>query len=181
MTAEEAVRWLLMAGVIPLWIAAGFADWWCHRRTSIQTTSGLAENVFHWILLGEAGVAIVAVAFLENSAGLLLLVLASFLAHELTTYIELRYTVQYRQVRPAEQMVHSFMELLPLLMLALLAVAQWDTLQPLFGRGAADWALRPKGEPWPLDYLVGAGLAVLLFNVLPMAEEMVRCVRAKRA
>jgi hypothetical protein len=175
MSTEEGVRWILMAGVIPLWILAGLADWACHWRTRIERTSGLTENIFHWVLLGEAGVAVLAAALLEPTAGVLLLVFAAFLAHELTTWVELRYTAPLREIQPVEQMVHSFMEMLPLVMLALLAVVQWEGLR------TPDWDLRAKGDPWPPEYLAGAALAVLLFNVLPMAEEGVRCWRARGA
>ena len=87
-----------MAAVVPLWIVAGLLDWWCHRRTFIERTAGLTENVFHWILFAEAGVALLAVALLEIDAAVMLLVFAAFLAHEVTTYIELRYVVPLRPV-----------------------------------------------------------------------------------
>jgi hypothetical protein len=176
----EAAQLLLMAAVVPLWIAAGLADWWCHRRTRIERTSGLRENLFHWVLLAEAGVALLAAALLEITAGVLLLVFAAFLAHEVTTYVELRYTVPRREVRPGEQMIHSFMELLPLVLLALLAVIGWDEVLALFGAGDPELALRAKAEPWPGSYLLGAAGAVLLFNVVPIAEEGWRCLRERR-
>ena len=174
---RHAAELLLMAAVVPLWIAAGLADWWCHRRTRIERTSGLRENLFHWLLLAEAGVALLAAALLEITAGVLLVALAAFLAHEVTTYVELRYTVPKREVRPGEQMVHSFMEILPLLLLALLAVIGWEQVQALLGSGDADFGLRPKAQPWPPGYLLGAAAAVAAFNVLPMAEEGWRCLR----
>lgn len=170
---------LVMFGVVPPWIAAGVADWACHRRTRIGQTSGLPENAFHWVLLAEGGIAFVTPALLEITAGALLLVFAAFLLHELTTWVELRYTVPRREVRPVEQMVHSFMEVLPLVLLALLAVIGWDQVQALFGAGAPDFGLRPKAQPWPTAWLAGAAAAVLLLNVLPMAEETVRCFRRK--
>ena len=162
MRMEAAAQLLLMAVVVPLWIAAGLADWWCHRRTRIESSSGLPENVFHWILFGEAAV--------------LMLVFAAFLAHEATTFMELAYTVPRREVRPFEQMVHSFMELLPLVVLALLAASQWDQALALFGVGAPDFSLQPKLEPWPPAYLLGACIAAGLFNILPLAEEALRCL-----
>jgi hypothetical protein len=175
--AQDGARLVLMFGVMPLWILAGLADWWCHRRTSIERTSGLRENLFHWLLFAEAGVALLAVAVLEVNAALLLLVLAAFLAHELTTFVELRYTVPRRDVRPMEQMVHSFMEILPLLLLGLLAVMGWDRI---FDSAARDFALRATRAPWPPAYLASVAAAVLLLNVLPMAEETLRCWRARR-
>jgi len=178
---EDAARLVLMAVVIPLWVLAGLVDWWCHRRTAIERTSGWPENAFHWLLLAEAGVALLAAALLEIDAAVLLLAFAAFLVHEATTFIELRYVVPLREVRPLEQMVHSFMEILPLLLLALLAVMRWDQVAALVGGGTPEFALRLKERPWPPAYLAGMGLAVLLLNVVPLAEEGVRCWRAGRA
>jgi hypothetical protein len=175
----EAARAILMYGVVPLWIAAGLADWFCHRSTDIARTSGLHENLLHWLLMAEGGLVLLSVALLEVNAGVLLITSAGFLAHELTTYLELRYTVEKREVRPVEQMVHSFMELLPLAILALLAVMQWDQVLALLNEGTPDFGLRPKAQPWPAGYLLGALAAVTFFNVLPMAEETWRCLVKK--
>jgi hypothetical protein len=176
-SAHEGARLLLMAGVVPLWILAGLVDWWCHRRTAIERTSGLRENLFHWLLFAEAGVALGAVAVLDVNAALLLLVAAAFLVHELTTFIELRYTVPRREVAPLEQMVHSFMEILPLGLLGLLAVMGWDQL--LAQGGPPDFAPRATRTPWPPAYLLAVAGAVFVFNVLPLAEEALRCWRAR--
>ncbi|MGV3573085.1 MAG: diguanylate cyclase [Ramlibacter sp.] len=180
MEAAEAARLILMYAVFPLWVAGGLADWACHRRTRIERTSGLPENIFHWGLFGQMGLAALAVGLLEVNAAILLLVFAAFLAHELTTYLELRYTVPRREVGPFEQMVHSFMELLPLVALALLATMAWDQALALFGIGEPDFSLREKEQPWPRGYLLAALGAGVLFNALPMAEETVRCLRHSR-
>lgn len=174
---QEAAQLLLMGAVFPLWVGAGLADWACHRRTLIEHTSGLTENVFHWALLAQMGLAALAVALLEINAAVLLLVFAAFLAHELTTYMELRYSLRFRRVGPFEQMVHSFMELLPLVALALLAVMAWDQVLALFDLGTPEFTLRPKAQPWHPAYLLGALAAALLLNVLPLAEETMRCWR----
>lgn len=166
---QQAAELLLMFGVYPLWVAAGLADWACHRSSAIERTSGWRENLLHWLLFGQVGLGIAAAAFLEPNAALLAWIAAVFLAHELTVYAELRYAVVRREVRPFEQMVHSFLELLPLASLALLAVLAWDRL--------ADWGLHARREPLPPAYLLTAGLAALLFNVLPLAEESWRCLR----
>ena len=180
MNTVEATQAILMYGLVPLWIAAGLADWFCHRSTDIAHTSGLRENLLHWLLMAEGGLVLVAVALFEVNAAVLLIAFAGFLAHELTTYLELRYTVEKREVRPVEQMVHSFMELLPLAIIALLAVLQWDQVLALFDEGTPDFGLRPKDEPWPAPYLAAAGLAVMVCNLLPMVEETLRCLRARR-
>jgi hypothetical protein len=176
---QQAAELVLMVVVVPLWIFAGLLDWWCHRTSRIQETSGLPENIFHWFLCGEAGLALLAAALLEINAAVLMVVFAAFLAHELTTYIELRYTVPLREVRPFEQMVHSFMEIIPLLLLVLLAVMKWDQVLALLDEGTPDFDLRPKDDPWPAGYLLWMAASVTLFNLVPLAEEAVRCLRSR--
>ena len=65
---QEPARFILAYLVFPLWVAAGFADWACHRRTGIAFTSGLKENLLHWLMFAEIGVGLLAVAFLEIDA-----------------------------------------------------------------------------------------------------------------
>ena len=115
------IRPLLMYGVLPLWMLAGLADWACHRRTRIETTGGLGESAFHWLMFLQMGVATLAVMFLQINAAVLLLAGVLFLMHEVTVWLELRFVVGKREVSPIEQMVHSFMEILPLAGLFLLA------------------------------------------------------------
>ena len=134
---QEPARFILMYLVLPLWVAAGFTDWACHRATRIERTSGLKENLLHWVMFGEMGVGIVAVALFEIDAAVLLLVLVLFGVHELTVYWDLHYSTPRRYVGPFEQMVHSVMEILPLLSLALLAAMAWPQAQALVGTGDA--------------------------------------------
>ena len=176
---EDAPQLLLMYVVYPVWVAAGFADWACHRRTRIESTSGIRESLFHWLLMAEIGVAMLAVALFEVNAAILLLVFATFLAHELTTWIELHYVVPLREVTPTEQMIHSVMEILPLLSLALLAVQDWGQVLSLFDQAMPDFGFRLKDEPWPSSYLWTAFGAAALFNGLPLAEEGWRCWRSR--
>jgi hypothetical protein len=52
---EQAVRRLLLAGVVPLWLGAGLADWYLHRRTNIEEASGPRESAIHALLFAETG------------------------------------------------------------------------------------------------------------------------------
>ncbi|HUR89371.1 MAG TPA: diguanylate cyclase [Ramlibacter sp.] len=166
---QELAAFMLMYIVYPLWVLAGFADWVCHRRTGIATTSGVKESLIHWLMFAEIGAAMLAVAFLEINAAVLAIVLAVFLVHEATVYWDLDYSTLKRDVGPFEQMVHSFLELLPLVSLALLAmIADRD-----------DWSLRARNEPWPFDYLVAAAAASMLFNALPLLQETLSCARVR--
>jgi hypothetical protein len=171
-------RLLLMFAVLPLWLAAGVFDWALHRKSSIETTSGTRESALHLLMLAELGIPVLAVLSLEVNAGVLALCVAGFVFHELTVYTDLRWSVSRRNISPPEQMVHSVQEMLPLVALALLAVAHWSQVQALAGVGTepADFAPRPKAVPIPGAYLAPAlaGCAVVAALYL---EELIRCLR----
>jgi hypothetical protein len=80
-------------------------------------------------------------------------------------------------------MVHSFLEILPLLSLALLAAAAWPQALALVGLAGEprDWSLRLKEDPLPAAYLQGAFALALLFNALPLLQETWSCASARRA
>ena len=44
---DVAMRRLTTWFIVPVWIGAGFLDYIWHRRTSIETTSGLEESLMH--------------------------------------------------------------------------------------------------------------------------------------
>lgn len=180
---NDAAAFLLMFVVFPLWVVAGFTDWACHVRTAIAVTSGLKENALHWLMYAEIGVGLAAVAFFEINAAVLALVLGAFLLHEATVYWDLHYSTMRRDVGPFEQMVHSFLEMLPLVSLALLALIAWPQAQALVHANsvAPEWVFRPKDEPWPMPYIVGALAASMLFNALPLLHETITCVAARGA
>ena len=149
--SDQPAGVILMYLALPLWIAAGLADWHFHRRTRIAVTSGLPENLLHWLMYAQVGVAMAVVVWFELNAAVLAVVTGVFLLHEVTVYADLQYSTLRRDVGPGEQMVHSFLELLPLLALALLALIAWPQ----------------------------ALAATLVCNALPLAQETWSCIRAR--
>ena len=53
---ERAGQRLLLGGVLPLWLGAGLADWYIHRRTRIQDPAGTRESAIHALMFAETGV-----------------------------------------------------------------------------------------------------------------------------
>jgi hypothetical protein len=47
---------VLLYFILPLWLAAGFADYLCHRAAHIETTSGAKESLLHLVQLAEMGI-----------------------------------------------------------------------------------------------------------------------------
>lgn len=169
MNPAEIADLLILAVLLPAWIAFGLADWHQHRRTSIETTSGWRESMFHLLLIGQAGAAVLLGLFFELNALVFVVALAALAAHEVTTSLDVSYAASRRQVRPAEQRVHDYLTALPLAVLALAFVAH-ATDAP------TSWTLEWKQTPLPPWYVAGF-LMLCGLNALAFAEELWRCVR----
>src|SRR3954469_14793688 len=94
----EVTRNFLMGFVLPLWLAAGVADWTCHRATNIETTTGPKESLMHLLMLTEAAIPVLAGLFLEVTSPVLALMIASFLLHDMTALWDVSYAVTLREV-----------------------------------------------------------------------------------
>jgi hypothetical protein len=178
---ERATRRWLMFVVIPLWLSAGLLDWYHHRKTHIEHTSGAHESAIHALMLSEAGLPALLGLFLEVNAGVLLTALVSLIAHEATAFWDVAYAEARRRVTPNEQHVHSLLEVVPLMALSFLTVLHWEQAQALFGVGqaAVDFGLRPKRHPLKPSYVWGLLLAIVTTGVIPYAEEFWRCYRVR--
>ncbi len=171
---------LLLYFIMPLWLAAGVADWLCHRASRIERTTGAKETLMHLLMFAELGLPLAAAIFLQVNAAIFALMIAAFFVHEATVLWDLRYAVTAREVTPLEQQVHSFMEMIPLMAILLLAVRHWDQFLALFGIGdaAPDWSLRLKPDPLPAGYVAILFCALVLFELLPYLEELYRGLQA---
>lgn len=179
---RDAARKLLLYAVPPAWIAAGLADWLCHRATRIETTAGAKESLMHFLLQAELGIPVLTMLICEVTPPVILCEIAAFLAHEATVYWDLKYTLPRREIPPIEQQVHAYLELLPLVAIALIAVMHWPETKSLFGRGTGpvDWSLRLREKPLPWRYRIALLTAVGLFNGVPYIEELWWGLRANR-
>ena len=168
--------------LIPLWLAAGFADYLCHRFTDIERTAGWKESVFHLVMFVEAGVPGLASLVFQANALILLSLLIGFVLHEVTALWDVSFAVKRRYVSPFEQMVHSFLELIPLAILLLLAADNPDQALTLVGAGdaAVDFSLRLRDPQLPAPYLIALAIAVVVVELLPYTEELVRGLRARQ-
>src|SRR5882762_3092910 len=105
-----AAHAVLMYFVLPLWLAAGFADYLCHRAASIETTSGWKESLLHLLQFGEMAIPTFAAIFLEINALVIATMIICLIAHEATATWDVNYAYSRREVTPTEQHVHSFLE-----------------------------------------------------------------------
>jgi hypothetical protein len=180
---EDATRRMLLSVVLPLWSAAGLADWWMHRRSDIEHTAGARESAIHSLMMAEGGVPLLLGLFCEPNAGVLATAATALGAHEATAVWDVSYAESRRRVTPAEQHIHSLLEVVPLMATASLAALHWDQALALVGRGPAraSFRLRPKTRPLSTRTKAGVIATVVLLGAVPYAEELVRCLRADRS
>lgn len=173
MRLQPALQSLLVAGLFPAWLAAGFADWLCHRKAELEQTSGPRESRLHFLLQLEIAAPVIVALFFEINALLLALMTVAMLAHTATSLWDTYIAQPRRHISPLEQHVHSWLEMLPVFALIVAFVLH-------FPAGSPDWTFRPRATPLP----IGGVLAVIALFALGFAfigEEWLRGIRASRA
>jgi len=175
--------WILAWLIVPAWISAGALDWLCHRRGHIERTAGSQESLLHLLMFAEVGLPLLAVLLLEVNALIFVVAIVGFAVHEATSLWDVTYASRHREITPFEQHVHSFLELLPLTAILLLAVMHPGQMLALMGLGSerANFFLAWKQPPLPVGYLAVVFGAATAFALLPFVEELVRGLRARRA
>lgn len=173
---------LLLYFVLPVWLIAGFADWICHRATNIETTTGLKETYIHILMFLEMGLPLLGALFLDVNALVIALMIVLFFCHEATALWDVSYAVTAREVKPIEQHIHSFLEMVPLMALLLVISRHWPQFQALFGVGdePARFELILRPDPLPTGYIVFVLTAIFLLEMLPYLEEYWRGKKARR-
>lgn len=176
-SAEGVLLYILL----PAWVLAGAADWLCHYFARIERSTGWRESLIHLALLAEAGIAVLAGLLLEINGGVLLIMLACFLLHEITGYWDVRYASAVRGISPIEQKVHDYLIAVPFAALAVVLALHWPAAQSIVGAGPEpfDPTLRLKEDPLPIGYVTGILLAISLFNGFPYLQELWRGLRVR--
>jgi hypothetical protein len=155
--------------IYPAWLAAGGLDYLCHRRADIEHTSGVTESRLHvaqWVCMALI-VALGVIAQITLAVWIVLLLAA--LAHSALAYIDVSYTQARRRITPLEQLAHNYLEVLPLIAVALLAFIHW----PLETEPSV--AVR-DGLGWGDAALLGS---FVFLAGAPVFEELLRTLRAR--
>jgi len=179
---RDPTQAVLLYFILPVWLLAGIADWFCHRATDIEHTTGAKESLLHLLMFGEIALPLLACLFLEINASIIALIIVAFIAHEATAVWDVSYASTRRYVSPFEQHVHSFLEMIPLMAGAFVIVLHWPQFLALFGFGeeSARYALEGKHEPLPVVYIFAFLAAALFLELLPYLEELWRGLKANR-
>ena len=166
---DDRSRWdgLLLYGVLPAWIAAGIADWWCHRRSAIDRHASTHESILHLAMGAQAGATLLATLFLEPIPAVAAFAIGGALVHEATVVYDVAYTAPRRTITQAENHVHSALEILPFVV-ASVATATARRAAPGF-----------RFPALPGGAVVAGIAAAAILGMGPHLEEFVRCLRAR--
>lgn len=173
MSTQSVTLWLLGAGLFPLWLAAGLADWWMHRRSTIETTSGLAESITHLMLASCAGTGVLILLTLEINLAILAALAVLFVLHEIVFHLDLHTAAPVREISIAEQQIHVFLTAVPFATLVAVVIV-------VFSSGQTDFVLSLKAAPLDLRTVAAMLAAMTLFGAIPYWEEFFRCFKSAR-
>jgi len=100
--------------------------------------------------------------------------------HEATALWDVSYATAARTLTPIEQHVHSFLEMIPLMAMVSVISLHWGQFLALFGAASepARFDISWKSESLPTTYILSVMAVILLFELLPYIEELVRGLRA---
>ncbi len=175
---EHAIRFYLLTVVIPLWIAAGSTDYLLHRRSHIESTSGVKESALHLSGISLAAIPVLAGLFLEVNAGVLALMTAGFVTHIGMTVWDVSYAEQYRIVTSTEQHIHGLLEIVPFSALSFMLCVHHDQALALIGQGKTKprFRLMRKRIPLAPRSIAITISAFTLLVAIPYVEEFARCI-----
>jgi hypothetical protein len=160
---------LLIWAIYPAWLLAGAGDYLCHRKTKIECSSGATESGLHLAQFVCLAIAFACAVLLQISAAVFGVLVALVVAHSVLSYIDVRYTDGRRRILPIEQTVHGFMDVLPLVAVAILGVLHWPEISGGTTTFALDAAIHSERVLLLASFAVLAGLPVL--------EEVLRTLR----
>ncbi len=178
-TTERYVFFVL----VPMWVIPGVLDWFWHKRTDIENTSGLSESLVHSLMMLEVGVPIQLALLFEINPLVLTLMGGALLAHSATAVWDVRMAVHHREVKTGEQHTHSFLEVLPFMGLAFATCLHGAATRRLITGQTqpGDWSLKVKKPRLSMPYLGSIWALIAVGVVLPYANEAWRCLRRLRA
>jgi hypothetical protein len=173
---------LILYGLLPLWGIAGLCDWFCHRASNIERTSGLKESLIHSVMGVQLGVPIVLCLVFRINVLIMLICLVIWVLHEVVAHWDVHYSAPIRKITIWEVHVHNYMATVPLYLLMLIVVLNWDVaLKTVTLDWSGQFELQPLRTPHGSSGYLRAYLAFMtVLCVFPYLEENLRCLRAER-
>ena len=186
MDVNDLILSLILYGLLPLWVIAGFIDYLCHRATRIHETSGIRESLMHLAMGAQVAIPMWLALTCKINCLILLLCFIVLITHEVVAHYDVVYATSRRHVSVWETHVHSFLETIPFFLTALVVCRNWEVfiqLVTLDWVGSMSLELReaPIGTELGDRTFIGRYFfLVILAGLFPFVEELFRCWRYQR-
>jgi cytochrome bd-type quinol oxidase subunit 2 len=158
-------------GLYPAWLIAGGCDYLAHRRTDIAHTSRATESWLHLAQLATIAAILIPAALFEVTRVVWIWMIVAVLLHSVLAYVDVEYTDGRRYISPFEQTAHGFLDVLPVVAVALLGLAHWPQIAASGLDVVANDASTGLRSALLLSFVVLAGT--------PVCEELIRTLRAR--
>jgi hypothetical protein len=178
---DQLLFHVILYGCLPLWLIMGCIDWYCHKASMIEKTTGVKESIYHIVMGAQIGVPVFLGLFFEINVLLLLIFLFMLILHEWCAHHDVKYALDTRKITMLETHVHSFMEVIPFVVVLLLVCMRWSAFVDLI---TLNWGGQLSfvllNTPVDRTYIAGYVTFMLLADVVPYIGEFVRCVRYRK-
>ena len=167
---------------LPLWLLMGFADYYCHRKSQIEFTTGMKESIYHAVMGIQIGIPVFLGLFFKINVLLLLLMILVLIFHEWVAHHDVKYALHKREISIMETHVHSFLEVLPFVIVGLIVCINWSAFVDLITLNWTNhFSLVVREKPLDFWYVCGYVTLMLIADVVPFAEEFYRCWRHRQS
>jgi hypothetical protein len=178
---DTLLLYFIMYGCLPAWLIFGLADYVCHRMAKIERTTGIRESILHIVMGGQIAIPVFLGLYFEINVLLLLIAFGVLIFHECVAHIDVKYALHNRPISIWETHVHSFLEVLPFVVVGLIVCRKWSAFVDLVTLNwAGHMALVPKTLPLDAHYIGGYFALMMVADVAPYMEELWRCWRFKQ-
>ena len=168
--------------ILPLWGFSGLFDWWCHKKSKIEETSGLKESLIHALMGAEIGIAFVIGIFFELTVLTYLIMFFVLLAHEVVAHWDVKYSAPKREITIWEMHAHNYLGTIPLYLFALISVLGWEVVvDTITFNWSGSMYLKLRDTPiGGAQYYLAYGIFISVVCVFPYISEVLRCWRYQR-
>jgi hypothetical protein len=172
---------IVMYVCLPLWLIMGFIDWYCHRKSKIEETTGWRESILHAIMGLQVGIPIVLGLYFEINVLQFMIMFAVLVFHEVVAHMDVKYALNTRKISILETHVHSFMEVLPFVVVALIIIMKWPAFVDLITfNWEGNMGLAWKRVPLHHSYMTAYFCTLIIIDIVPYMEELWRCYRYRQ-
>lgn len=159
---------LVLYGCLPLWLIMGFVDYVCHRHSKIETSTGINESILHAVMGVQVGVPIFLGLFFKINALVYLIMFSVLILHEIVAHHDVKLAQNSRPISLAEVHAHSFLEVLPFAIVALIVCINWSGFVDFITlHWQGNLVLEPKPNPLEKTYIAGYVTLMLVADVIP--------------